>query len=92
MLYLTELTDKVGTFSDIDTIFITGEAAENPITSDVATKNEFDVYINGQYIDKYLYEWTPTTSVTQTLNFNIGLLGYEISATDTIIINGRWSL
>jgi len=92
MLYLTELTDKAGTFSDIDTIFITGEAAENPITLDVATKNEFDVYVNGQYIDKDLYEWTPTTSVTQTLNFNIGLLGYEISATDTIIINGRWSL
>ncbi len=92
MLYLTELTDKTGTFSDADTIIINAAAAENPITLDVATKNEFDVYINGQYIDKYLYEWTPTTSATQTINFNIGLLGYEIASSDTIIINGRWSI
>lgn len=92
MLYLTELTDKSGSFSDTDTIFIAGTAAENPITSTVATKNEFDVYINGQYIDKYLYEWSPAITAPQTINFNTGSLGYEISASDTIIINGRWSL
>ncbi len=92
MLYLTELSDKTGIFSDSDTITISAAAATNPITTIAATKNEFDVYINGQYIDKDLYEWTPTTTVTQTLNFNTVLLGYEIASSDTIIINGRWSI
>jgi hypothetical protein len=92
MLYLTELSDKTGIFSDSDTITISAAAATNPITTIAATKNEFDIYINGQYIDKDLYEWTPTTTVTQTINFNTVLLGYEIASSDTIIINGRWSI
>lgn len=92
MLYLTELTDKSGSFSDTDTIIISAASAVNPITDTTATKNEFDVYINGQYIDKYLYEWTPNDTAIQTINFNTGSLGYEIALTDTIIINGRWSI
>jgi len=91
MLYLTELSDISGSFSDADTIAISGSAALNPITTAAATKNEFDVYINGQYIDKYLYEWTPSTLAIQTLDFNTGSLGYEIASSDTIVINGRWS-
>ena len=92
MLYLTELSDQTGIYSDFETITISAGAATNPITTIAATKNEFDVYINGQYIDKDLYEWTPTTTVTQTINFNTVLLGYEIASSDTIIINGRWSI
>ncbi len=91
MLYITELSDISGSFSDADTIAVTGSAALNPITSAAATKNEFDVYINGQYIDKYLYEWTPSVSAIQTLDFNTGLLGYVIASSDTVVINGRWS-
>ena len=91
MLYITELSDISGSFSDADTIAVTGSAALNPITSAAATKNEFDVYINGQYIDKYLYEWTPSVSAIQTLDFNTGLLGYVITSSDTVVINGRWS-
>ena len=91
MLYLTELSDISASFSDADTIAISGSAALNPITTAAATKNEFDVYINGQYIDKYLYEWTPSTLAIQTLDFNTGSLGYEIASSDTIVINGRWS-
>ena len=91
MLYITELSDISGSFSDADTIAVTGSAALNPITSAAATKNEFDVYINGQYIDKYLYEWTPSVSAVQTLDFNTGSLGYEIASSDTVVINGRWS-
>tara|TARA_Y100000389_G_scaffold32614_1_gene27719 strand:- start:1238 stop:2485 length:1248 start_codon:yes stop_codon:yes gene_type:complete len=91
MLYITELSDISGSFSDADTIAVTGSAALNPITTTAATKNEFDVYINGQYIDKYLYEWTPSVSAIQTLDFNTGSLGYEIASSDTIVINGRWS-
>jgi hypothetical protein len=91
MLYITELSDISGSFSDADTIAVTGSAALNPITSAAATKNEFDVYINGQYIDKYLYEWTPSVLAIQTLDFNTGSLGYVITSSDTVVINGRWS-
>ena len=92
MLYLTELSDISGSFSDVDTIAVTGSAAKNPVTNAAATKNEFNVYINGQYIDKYLYEWTPDETDIQTLDFNTGLLGYELSTSDTIVVNGRWSI
>ena len=53
--------------------------------------NEFDVFINGQYIDKPVYIWTPDGGTTQTIEFDSGSLGYELEATDTIIIKGRWS-
>jgi hypothetical protein len=89
--YLTQLLDQSGSFVDADTITVPAAAATNPINSSVATKNEFDVYINGQYLDKVTYTWTPSTSTTQTINFNTGSLGFEIEATDTIIINGRWA-
>ena len=92
MLYITNLSDLSGSYSDADTIAVIGAAATNPVTSAAATKNEFDVYINGQYIDKYLYTWTPDTTAGQTIDFNTGSLGYEIGLTDTIVINGRWSI
>ena len=91
MLYITNLSDLSGSYSDPDTIIVTGAAATNPVTSIAATKNEFDVYINGQYIDKYIYTWTPADLSPQTIDFNTGSLGYSLSASDTIVINGRWS-
>ena len=90
MLYLTALTEKLGSYFDADTITVNANAATNPVTSVAATKNEFDVYINGQYIDKSIYTWTPITSTTQTIDFNTGSLGYTIGSSDTIVINGRW--
>jgi len=90
MLYLTALTDKLGLYSDTDTITVNANAAINPVTSGTATKNEFDVYINGQYIDKSIYTWTPARSTTQTIDFNTSSLGYTLDSQDIIIINGRW--
>jgi hypothetical protein len=55
-----------------------------------ATKNEFDVYINGQYIDKVIYTWSPSNSSTQTIIFDTATLGYALEADDVIIVNGRW--
>ena len=89
--YLTQLVDQSGSFVDADTITVPAAAARNPINNNIATKNEFDVYINGQYLDKVTYSWTPSTDTTQTINFNTGSLGFEIESTDTIIINGRWN-
>jgi hypothetical protein len=91
MSYITTLTDKTGTFSNATTVEVSGLAAINPTTNATATKNEFDVYINGQYIDKDLYTWTPSDIVSpQSIIFDTGTLGYSIESTDTIIINGRW--
>lgn len=92
MTYLTALTDKQGTRVNSTTVTVTGTPRINPVTLAVATVNEFDVYINGQYIDKVCYTWTPTdTSATQTIVFNTTTLGYTIDTDDVIIINGRWS-
>ena len=91
MLYLTNLTDKIATFSTSNSITLPHQIAYNPITAGLATKNEFNVYINGQYIDKDLYTWTPSNTTTQSIVFDTSILGYIIEATDTIIVNGRWA-
>jgi hypothetical protein len=91
MGYLTNLTDKIATYSIGSTVQVAGYAAVNPVTNAVATKNEFDVYINGQYIDKVAYTWTPSDVTIQTIVFDTGILGYTIDATDTIVVKGRWA-
>jgi hypothetical protein len=91
MAYLTNLTDQTATYSNSTTVTVSAFAAINPVTSTTATKNEFDVYINGQYIDKVVYTWTPSDIVSQTIVFNTAVLGYAIDATDVIVINGRWA-
>jgi hypothetical protein len=90
MSYLINLTEKIGTYASATTITITAAAAINPNNLTVATVNEFDIYINGQYVDKATYTWTPSDIATQTIVFNTSMLGYGIDPTDTVIIKGRW--
>ena len=92
MGYLSQLTDKIASYSNATTVTITGMPAINPISLQFASVNEFDVYINGQYIDKAAYSFNPTdTTNTQTITFNTTLLGYNIEVEDLIVINGRWA-
>ena len=89
--YLINLSDQTGTFVDTDTITVSAAAAINPSNLTVANKNEFDLYINGQYIDKAVYTWTPSQTSPQTIDFDTGTLGYTLDSEDVIIINGRWA-
>lgn len=91
MTYLVTLTDRIATYVNTTTVTINSAAAVNPVTSLVATVNEFDVYINGQYIDKACYTWTPTDIGTQTIVFDTGTLGYTLDALDVVVVNGRWA-
>jgi archaellum component FlaF (FlaF/FlaG flagellin family) len=91
MNYLTQLIEKQGTYVNINTINVNGISNYNTVTNARATVNEFDIYINGQYIDKAAYTWTPSNLSTQTITFNTGVLGYELDSDDVVIINGRWS-
>jgi hypothetical protein len=91
LLYLTELSDKQAIWSNSTTVTIPYAAGVNPATMSAATKNEFNVYVNGQYIDTATYVWTPTAAATQTIVFNTAVLGYTIDAQDIIIIKGRWA-
>jgi hypothetical protein len=90
MNYLINLSDRQATWVDSSTVTISATAAINPLTSGTANVNEFNVYINGQYIDKQLYTWTPSNAPTQTIVFDTAALGFNIEAADAIIINGRW--
>jgi hypothetical protein len=81
--YLTSLTEQTATYSNSTTVTIAAIAG--------TTKNQFDVYINGQYIDKAIYQWTPSNATSQTIVFDTSILGYTLEATDTIIVNGRWA-
>ena len=89
--YLTSLTEQIATYSNSTTVTVSASAVTNPLTGLAATKNQFDVYINGQYIDKAIYTWTPSNTTTQSIVFDTSILGYIIEATDTIIVNGRWA-
>ena len=88
--YLTSLTEQTATYSNSTTVTVSASPAQNPVTGAAATKNEFNVYINGQYIDKAVYVWTPAGNA-QSIVFDTNILGYMIEATDTIIVNGRWA-
>ena len=89
--YLTSLTEQTATYSNSTTVTVTASVGTNPLTGLAATKNQFDVYINGQYIDKAIYQWTPSNTTTQSIVFDTNILGYTLTATDTIIVNGRWA-
>lgn len=91
MYYLTSLTEKLATYSNATTVTVTGTPAINPVTTSYASANEFDIYINGQYVDNATYVWTPTAAATQTIVFNTTVLGYTLDAQDIIIIKGRWA-
>ena len=91
MNYLTNLTDQLATYVNPSTVTVNAYAAVNPLSFMVSNVNEFDVYINGQYIDKLCYAWTPSDITTQTIVFDTTILGFTIDATDAIIINGRWA-
>ena len=89
--YLTNLTEQTATYSNSTTVTVSASTGTNPLTGLAATKNQFDVYINGQYIDKAIYTWTPSNTTSQTIVFDTNILGYILTATDTIIVNGRWA-
>jgi hypothetical protein len=91
MTYLIGLVDKSATYVSATTVTITGTPKINPSTLAYASVNEFDIYVNGQYIDKAAYTWTPDENTTQTIVFDTGVLGYNILNTDTVIVNGRWA-
>jgi hypothetical protein len=88
--YLTTLTDKPATYVSATTVTVNATPAINPTNLQFANVNEFDVYINGQYIDSSGYTWTPNDNATQTILFDTNVLGYDIINSDAIIINGRW--
>jgi hypothetical protein len=91
MAYLTGLTEKQATYASGTTVTISAYAAINPISNTVANVNEFDLYINGQFIDKSAYSWTPSDVATQTIVFDTSILGYNIDSTDVVIVKGRWA-
>jgi hypothetical protein len=91
MIYLTNLTEQLATYSNATTVTISAYAAINPVTNATANKNEFDVFINGQYIDKIVYTWTPSDVTTQTIVFDTNVLGYSLTAQDVVVIKGRWA-
>ena len=91
MNYLINLTEKIATYSNATTVTIVGIPAINPVSLQYATKNEFDVFINGQYIDKVIYTWSPAGVNTQTIVFDTAELGYTLQSADIIVVKGRWA-
>jgi hypothetical protein len=91
MGYLTNITEQQAVYGNTTTVTIAALAAINPVLLTIATKNEFDIYINGQYIDKSAYTWTPSDISSQIIIFDTSILGYQIDASDIIIVKGRWA-
>ena len=91
MQYLTTITEKYGTVASSTTLSVIGSAATNPTTNDLATGNEFDIYINGQYIDKICYTWIPNGLGTQQIVFDLSILGFPLDPTFIYVVKGRWA-
>lgn len=90
MDYLTNITEVIVDYVNTTTVTTTQQAAVNPVTLLPATKNEFDIYINGQYADKATYTWTPASNTDQTIIFDPAILGYSLESDDVVIVKGRW--
>jgi len=91
MQYLTTITEKYGTVVSSTTLTVNGSAATNPTTNNLATENEFDIFINGQYIDKLCYNWIPNGLGIQQIVFDLAVLGYALDASYVIVVKGRWA-
>jgi hypothetical protein len=91
MFYLTSIQERTGTYVNSFTSTLNFKTAINPVTKLGATYHEFDVFINGQYIDKALYNWTPSVNAPQTLIFDTATIGYNLTPADTVIVKGRWA-
>lgn len=91
MNYLTQISDKQAAITNTTTATVTAQAANNPINNQPASKNEFNVYVNGQYIDKPVYTFTPNFAGIQTIVFDTTILGYTLDPADIIIVSGRWA-
>ena len=91
MFYLTAVQERQATFVNAVTAQINFGSAVNPVTKLGATYHEFDIFINGQYIDKALYNWTPSINAPQIIVFDTTVIGYNLTPADTIIIKGRWA-
>ena len=91
MAYIINMRDELATYVNSTTITVSANAAMNPILNSVASVNEFDIYLNGQYIDKAVYTWTPIETGPQTIVFDSSILGYDIQSDYIIAINGRWA-
>jgi hypothetical protein len=91
MTYLTNVTERQSAYVNSTTVTIAALAAVNPVLYTTATKDEFDLYINGQYIDKAAYTWTPSDILSQTIVFDTAILNYSIDPSDVIIVKGRWA-
>jgi hypothetical protein len=91
MFYLTAVQERQATYINSFTAQINFGSAVNPVTKLGATYHEFDIFINGQYIDKALYNWTPSVNAPQTIIFDTATIGYNLTLADTIIIKGRWA-
>jgi glutaredoxin len=89
--YLTNISEKLGTVINDSTLQVNAFAAINPVSLTVATKNEFDIYINGQYIDKTVYTWVPSDNSNQTIVFDTAVLSYILETSDLIAVKGRWA-
>jgi hypothetical protein len=88
--YLIALTEHLFMVTtETDTITINRSVATNPVTTQYASVNEFDIYLNGQYLDKATYTWTP--GPTQTIIFNTAEMGTSLETDDVIIVKGRWA-
>lgn len=91
MNYLTNITEQIATYVSANTMTVAAVPAVNPVTNLSATNNEFDIFINGQYVDKAIYTWTPNVSALQTIVFDTTTLGYALTAQDVVIVKGRWT-
>lgn len=91
MAYLINVTERTATYVDSTTVTVAAVAAINPVTTLYATTSEFDMYINGQYIEQIAYTWTPGGISPQTIVIDPNILGYEFESTDLVIVKGRWA-
>lgn len=88
--YLNTNISKIGTVINSNTVTIVGSILTAPPTLPVTDINKFEVFCNGQYVEKTAITGFTESSGTITLTVNTSELGFTLEVTDEILIIGKF--
>lgn len=88
--YLINNTSLVGTYASSTSIIFNKGWAEAPSPLPANSSTNFNIFVNGVYIEPTSYTFTNNTTYS-TLVINPSLLGYSLESNDLVLAVGKFS-
>jgi hypothetical protein len=88
--YLINNTSLVGTYVNSTSVTFNKGWAEAPSPLPANSSTNFNIFVNGVYIEPFSYTFTDNTTYS-TLVINPALLGYSLESNDLVIAVGKFA-